>query len=170
MRPVFKEWLLVLPYRMQSVLVSALRGCDTARKDDPSKFITRGLRTCILNDADPTNTFMGPVHPEERHVSTFLWDLDSYPLHFVMHTAHAAEIVGYKHPDEDVRSFWVLFYENIVKALHMNPEAEAQLDVRLGFTPVELEGRRKALLGEHKWDAGTGTSHGDRDRPWSGGS
>jgi len=210
---VFKAWIFELPFRMQSVLNASLRGCDIARKDDPSKFVTRGLRTSILNNADPSNTFMGPIVPEEKHVKQFLWDLDRYPMHFIMHTAHAAEIVGFKHPDEAVRTWWLTFYQNVVKALHLTPETEAQLDVRLGYTPAEIEAikadpelesywnavrdrpaheaeLKKAreevakalkraevaeqelakLKKEHQWDAGTGTSHGGRGRPWSGGS
>src|SRR5574342_220810 len=139
MKPVFKEWLLSLPFRMQSVLASALRGCDIAKKDDNSKFITRALRSLILNNADPTNTFIvGEGIPEEKYVTAFLWDLDSYPMHFLMHTAHACEIVGYKYPDEKLKLFWIDFYKKMVKGSHLNPETEAQLDVRLGFTPAEL--------------------------------
>ncbi len=202
---VLKEWVFELPFRMQSVMMSALRGCDTARKDDASKFITRGLRAVLLNNADPSNTFIvGDGIPDAAHVKTFLWDLDAYPLHFVMHTTHAAEIVGYKHPDERMRIFWSQFYRDLVKALHLNPETEVQLDVRLGPTEAARDlpapQREKTLavnwaaLGRGKkdaeapvpenteapvpalkkskkgWDAGTGTSHGGRDRPWSGGS
>ncbi len=136
---VLKEWVFELPYRMQSVMMSALRGCDTARKDDASKYITRGLRGVLLNNADPTNTFIvGDGVPDAVHVKAFLWDLDAYPLHFVMHTTHAAEIVGYKHPDDRMRIFWSQLYRDLVKALHLNPETEAQLDVRLG--PTEAAG------------------------------
>jgi len=193
MPSVLKEWVFTLPLRMQSVLMCALRGCDTARKDDASKFITRGLRAMLLNNADPTNTFIvGEGIPDAVYVKTFLWDLDSYPLHFVMHTTHAAEIVGYKHPDPKLRIWWTGFYKDLVKALHMNPETEGQLDVRLGTAPSEPERvpeleedwadvrpeepkkpstkPKSKTLTKDKWDAGTGTSHGGRDRDWSGGS
>lgn len=165
---VLKDWVFDLPFRMQSVLMAALRGCDTARKDDNSKFITRSIRALMLNNADPSNTFIvGNGIPEKQYVKAFLWDLDSYPMHFIAHTMHAAEIVGYKHPDTDIRAWWRQFYIDLVKALHVNPEHEDQLNVRLGFTPAE---NQLNLDIEHKWDAGTGTSHGLRDRPWSGGS
>jgi len=153
MHSVIKAWVFNLPYRMQSVLMSALRGCDTARKDDPSKFITRALRPLVLNNADPSNTFMvGDGIPEDKHSKQFLWDIDCYPMHFVMHTAHAAEIIGYKYNGEldqriatgpqmgravSTRIWWGDFYRNVMKGLHVNPETEEQLDVRLGFTPGE---------------------------------
>jgi len=154
---------------MQSVLMSAMRGCDTARKDDNSKHITRAIRPILCNNADPSNTFMGTMIPLSKPTEQFLWDLDSYPMHFVAHTMHAAEIIGYKYPEDKVRKWWRKFYEDMVKALHLNPETETQLDVRLGFTPDEKrvnEVRAQA----HKWEAGTGTSHGSRERVWSGGS
>jgi len=172
---VLRPFMFKLPYRMQSVLMSAIRGCDTARKDDPSKWITRAMRPLILNNADPSNTFMSMSRVPEAHpAKTFLWDLDSYPMHFVMHLMHAAEIIGYKYQDlEDesdagnIRYYWLEFYKKIVTALHLNPETEEQLDIRLGFTPAEKE---SIDAHAHKWDAGTGTSHGNRNRDWSGGS
>jgi hypothetical protein len=137
MHSVIKSWVFTLPFRMQSVLLLALRGCDGVRKDDNSKAITRTLRGLVFNNADPTNTFITEAFPAKEKVEAFLWDLYGYPMHFVMHTTHAAEIVGFKHPDLKRRSEWIGFYEKAVKALHLNPETEAQLDVRLGFTPEE---------------------------------
>lgn len=174
---VLKPWVFDLPHRMQSVLMSALRGCDTARKDDHSKFITRALRGVVLNNADPSNTFITDCGiPDPKIASAFLWDLDAYPLHFIMHTTHAAEIIGYKHPDENLRKWWLGFYKKIVKGLHLNFETEKQLGVRLGLTDNELaEDAARRLLATKKvrkprWDAGTGTSHGGRNRSYSGSS
>lgn len=165
---VLKDWVHELPFRMQSVLMSALRGCDTARKDDVSKFVTRAIRPVVCNNADPSNTFMDAEVPADlSKVEQFLWDLDSYPMHFVAHTMHAAEIIGYKHPEAKIRKWWIKLYSDMVKALHLNPETQPQLDVRLGFTPTE---RKSTSEKAHKWDAGTGTSHGGRDREFSGGS
>ena len=93
-----------------------------------------------LNNADPTNTFIvGNGIPDEKYSKELIADVDSYPLHFMMHTIHAAEIIGYKHPDEKMRTWWIKFYRELVKGLHLNPEIEEQLDVRLGFTPAERE-------------------------------
>jgi hypothetical protein len=115
---VFKDWIFTLPWRMQSVLTSSLRGCDGVGKDDPSKFITRGIRSVVLNDADPSNSFItkGGV-PDAKMVKAFLWDLDGYPMHFIMHTAHAAEIIGYKHPHKKHRDWWLKFYKKVVVGL-----------------------------------------------------
>lgn len=153
---VLQDWMYTLPYRMQSVLMSSLRGCDTARKNDDSKYITRAIRALVLNNADPSNTFIIDGTPDESSVKSFLGDLDSYPVHFVTHTAHAAEIIGYKYPQLDTRHWWKEFYGKIVAALHLLPESQKQLDVRLGYTPTELKQLEES---EHQWEAGTGSSH-----------
>jgi len=199
MHSVLKPWFFTVPFRMQAVLMAGLRGCDTARKDDHSKTVTRGIRACLLNNADPTNTFIGDPIPKDEIVKQFLWDLDSYPMHFIAHTMHAAEIIGYKYPDLVVSAWWCSFYKDLVKALHLNPETEEQLDVRLGYTEADekalaevgmtvpqpqppkakrVRKKREQLVvagpvPDEKWDAGTGTSHGDRASrtvAWTGGS
>jgi hypothetical protein len=136
---VFKAWIFKLSYRMQAVLVLALRGCDGRGKEDNAKAVTRALRGLILNQTDSTNGFSNQTGvPDKAKADAWLEDLDAYPLHFVMHTIHAAEIVGYKCPKEGIAQFWLNFYLRSVKALHLMPETEAQLDVRLGYTPAEL--------------------------------
>lgn len=54
------------------------------------------------------------------------------PHHFQVHFMHAAEIVGYKHPDERIRKWWRTTYDYLVNDLHLHPETEDELDKRLG--------------------------------------
>jgi hypothetical protein len=187
MHSVIKPWVFTLPFRMQSVLLLALRGCDGVAKDDHSKAITRTLRGLVFNNADPTNTFITEAFPAKEKVEAFLWDLDGYPMHFVMHTTHATEIVGFKHPDVQRRTEWLGFYHKAVKALHLNPETEAQLDVRLGFTDAEkavadipspelLAAFQAALLADKKGFAqhiakhGYGVADPDDEKKWDAGT
>ncbi len=65
-------------------------------------------------------------------VGEYLRELDAIPHHFQLHFLHAAEIVGYKHPDTRVRVWWVQTYERLVHDMHLWPETEEQLDRRLG--------------------------------------
>jgi len=96
-----------------------------------------------MHDADPSNGFMDGGYSEgafyRSTVIRFVRDMDSYPLHFVSHLSQAAEIIAYKHPDEQLRKLWGMFYRDIAKALDMNPETPEQLDARLGFTEVEKQ-------------------------------
>jgi hypothetical protein len=153
MKPVVKLWVFELPFRMQSVLFASLRGCDTAHKDDFSKYITRSLRGVVLHNADTSNSFIDSKPPTPEVTKEFLYDMDSYPMHWIAHTMHAAEIIGYKHPDVPTSTWWLQFYQAMVKGLHLQTETPAQLDVRLGFTPGE--GAHPDMV----WEAGTGTSH-----------
>lgn len=65
------------------------------------------------------------------YIKILFSDIDSYPLHFILHLFHAIEIVGYKHPDEETRTFWHQVYLDFGKIIHFNPEIEDVLDKRL---------------------------------------
>lgn len=138
MTSVVQPWLQALPLKMQSVTLLGLRGCDGKHKEDPSKPLLRLMRQTVLVPAnpnymdDPDDNFMKSTVTEETAVR-FLNDLDPYPMHWLMHFLHAAEIIGYKHPDEGPREFfWWLYQNAVVAGLHLNPESEMQLDKRLG--------------------------------------
>lgn len=68
----------------------------------------------------------------DRVVDEYLRELDALPHHFQLHLMHAAEILGYKHPEERTRAWWFKTYERLVHDMHLWPETEAQLDERLG--------------------------------------
>lgn len=68
----------------------------------------------------------------DGYVGIYLRHVDELPHHFQLHLMHAAEILGYKHPDSDVRGFWATLYRAIVKDAHLNPETVEQMDRRLG--------------------------------------
>ena len=132
-KSVVQDWMSELPFRMQAVVLCALRGCDGQSREDPHKPIARYLRSCVLNPAfqkeDDRGTFMegAPSSP-----GVFLRDIDKYPIHWFVHFLHAAEILGCYHPDEDTRDWWSHFYCHGVQSLHFNPESKAQLDERFG--------------------------------------
>lgn len=70
----------------------------------------------------------------------YLRYVDEMPHHFQLHMMHAAEILGYKHPNDHVQYFWNQFYLMIVNDAHLRPEPEADMDRRLGDS-------------EHNWRA-----------------
>lgn len=141
-QPVMKSWTSFLPLRHQGVLVSALRGCDGASKDDNSKALNCMMRRACLNPADDRETlnergFFGfsPARLK-RDFPNFLHSLDQYPLHYVTHLMHACEVIGYKHPDLRFREFFSIAYMMIVHKLHLNVETCEQMDTRLCFDRV----------------------------------
>lgn len=62
----------------------------------------------------------------------YLSRVDEMPHHFQLHLMHAAEILGYKHPDPWIRGWWADTYVTLVRDLHLNPETEDQMNHRLG--------------------------------------
>jgi len=126
-----------LGLRHQGVLLSAVRGCDTAPKDDPSKRMSRVFRAAILRShcGDPLKSlsFIEEVTDKEFNLraEALLYSLDQYPFHFIMHFVHAAEICGYYHPEEKRRQQWLMFYLDAVNKMHMHPETKEELDKRL---------------------------------------
>lgn len=133
---VVKEWISTIPYKMQAVLLLSLRGCDGTLKEDPSKMITRALRSVLFHPAvknfNDGGMFMSVnIAVLQNSLEKFADNLDHYPNHFVTHLLHAMEIVGYKHPDIKVAEFWLNAYRNCCRGMHLNHEHEYQLNSRL---------------------------------------
>jgi len=130
---VVKPWLSLCSLKQQTVLLSALRGCDGKMKEDYSKPFTRKLRGVLLFNAGGIQTagkfmadFVGGTE-----ITKFVSNLDHYPMHWLLHFLHAAEIIGYKHPEKEIREWWFFLYKEITNAIHLNIETEKQLDERL---------------------------------------
>lgn len=136
MPSVLKDWVQNLGLRHQGTLLTAVRGCDTAPKDDPSKLLIRCLRAEILNahcgDNMQARTFIEAVDMEEmlRRFNLFRKSHDHYPMHYFMHVLHAIEIIGYKAPSNRA-GVWKGFYVSLCNKLHLNVETERELDQRL---------------------------------------
>lgn len=140
----------------QTVLLTAVRGPDGLPKYGGIKMLLRWYRRCVLlsaidgrvldNPIDPNGgSFTGPSLDGDDdldpwcdrmlvHVNSYLRDLDAIPHHFQMHFMHAVEIVGYKHPDEQIALWWRQLYLRLVNDMHLHPESEEELDSRLGDT------------------------------------
>lgn len=135
---VVQEWLAEhCSLKQQTILLSALRGCDGIAKEDISKTLTRALRGTLLHSAhygspEQPGTFMSIAEVDlEEAANKFIAHLDHYPVHWVFHFAHACEIVGYKHPEPRVGIFWHSVYFGICTALHVQAESESSCDHRL---------------------------------------
>lgn len=151
--PVTQPWVHALPFMQQTVLLTAIRGPDGVEKYHPSKYLLRWYRRCTLLSAmdghvlpnpfdNNGGSFTGPsievptngdwLPAMDEVVSQYLRSLDALPHHFQMHLMHAAEILGYKHPDEAIRGWWRRTYHRLVNDLHLWPEEEELMDARLG--------------------------------------
>jgi hypothetical protein len=155
--PVTQEWCHGITFMQQTVLLTAVRGPDGIAKYHPCKYLLRWFRRCTLVSSldgivlttpwhPGGGSFMGPsyLHTADEgdgsdwaawmtnQVSDYLRALDELPHHFQLHFMHAAEILGYKHPNPDIRGWWHSTYVRLVHDMHLWPESEAQMDDRLG--------------------------------------
>jgi hypothetical protein len=155
---VLQDWVLELTLMQQGVLVAGVRGPDGIEKNHISKLLIRWLRRCILHMAfeskiagtpvaftNPRDlgggSFTGPSIVDHSRswqdamlpvVNEYFHHLDEIPHHFHLHFLHAAEILGYKHPDPVIKEWWRWLYFRLVNDLHLNPETEQRMDLRLG--------------------------------------
>lgn len=144
-RSVFPDWLLQLPLQQQSVLILACRGPDGINKFHPTKRILRAYRASILKQArtgrmtrvgEEGDSFMSldDFHSDaywENNCQVFFAQSDDLPHHYYMHLMHGTEVLAYKHPDAIFRYRWLSFYTDCCNDLHLFPENEKQMDMRL---------------------------------------
>lgn len=161
---VWQSWTFELSFMQQTVLATAVRGPDGLPKYGGVKMLLRWYRRCVLVSSldgevltnphdDRGGSFMGPSykHTDEywrggtlppspwqvsmnNILSDYLRELDAVPHHFQLHLLHSFEIVGYKHPDFEIRKWFREAYERLVLDMHLWPETEEQLDERLNDT------------------------------------
>lgn len=126
---VVQPWVAACSFKEQTVLLLALRGCDTVAKHSAGKAVTRALRRIVLKNAmtDPS-AFMTdqPYAPGLDQ-----GEVDGAPHHWLMHLIHAAEVVGFRHPDSGLRASWRDWYVDACQQMHMSPETEAEMRARL---------------------------------------
>lgn len=145
---ILQDWVRNLGLRHQGVLVSAVRGPDSAPKEDHAKRVVRSYRAAILKcfcgDPKKASSFIETVDLTElrNRLDSLRRSFDQYPIHWVLHMLHAAEIVGYKHPDHDgIGMVWGRFYNLMCFKMHLNPESEADLDARLNASEDQFAAR-----------------------------
>lgn len=138
MKSIIQDWAANLGLRHQGVLVSAVRGCDSVQREDASKYLVRVFRGVLLNahvgDVRKAASFMVPFDPYQwdHSVADFLRSIDHYPNHWLLHWMHACEVVGYKHPNEEIGEAFEDLYRKLCKKFHLFPESVETLDERLG--------------------------------------
>lgn len=145
--PVLQDWVGGISRRQQGVLILALRGPDGFRKEHDCKDVIRTMRACVMNSGREGRPMeLGQVYATDKFMRMdliatpatwnptkrkFLDAIDEYNTHFNMHFLHAAAVLGFNHPLDDVRKRWLDFYREGCDVLHVNPEPEEQMRHRL---------------------------------------
>jgi len=140
---VLQDWVTELSFMQQTVLITAIRGCDLETKHGHTKPFVKALRGCILKSANPgTNDFMDPNYIDtHRHWEINLgcgrwkacFDVGHFPMHWVSHAMHASMIIAYMHPDEVTRDWWAehVLTHFLDQVGHLQLEPKASMIARL---------------------------------------
>lgn len=162
----------------QSVLLTAIRGPDGLNKNHVSKLLCRWLRRCILRVAftgetfddpftegggsftGPSITSLGPFATPmadlswtqniSQVVTSYLERTDEIPHHFQLHFMHAAQILGYKHPNMTTRRWWLQTYHRLANDMHLIPEPEDVMDLRLGDVEAQWRAAEEVTASDPK--------------------
>ena len=130
---VVQSWVEELPLRMQSVMLLGLRGPDHERCPEIKK-MTRWLRGLVLRPANPHNVvqFMRAEPPERiKEKSLIHRELEFVPMHYYTHLMHVLEVIGYRHPNEQIREHGLWLFFDMCRLLHLPPESDAEFSERL---------------------------------------
>lgn len=93
---VLHDWVHELPFQMQALLLTAVRGPDENNKHNTAKAIVRYFRGSVIKPAGKwygrnDNDFMwGEYDLFAVHMNNFWDDHDEYSHHFIMHLSHCA--------------------------------------------------------------------------------
>ena len=141
MKSVLQDWVMKLPLREQGTLLTSVRGCDLEPKAwtsvgvaySPGRRLTAFIRWCFMNPADirevdrEEGAFFQSVPPNPFKPSEF----GHLPQHWYSHAMHALCVIGYRHPNLDIRGKAASLYFQMVWNMHLEPESETHMINRL---------------------------------------
>lgn len=136
---VLLPWVMVLPWKMQSILLSGLRAPDF--KTSATKKICRWMRAISQNNADPSKGYMEPqdfFKSDSRSpngkplvIAECMDELEYLPCHYVHHFADALRVIGVYHNDMRIRAFANTVHEEIAEEIfHFQAEIPADFVAR----------------------------------------
>ncbi len=131
---------LLLRWLRRSMLVCAFDGTVVMNPWDPrggsftgpSLAAPSGPVSQSVKDLPVTGEHETWMQGMDRVLTDYFRTVDELPHHFQLHFMHAAEILGYKHPDPTIRAWWHKTYLRLVNDLHLLPEPEERMNWRLG--------------------------------------
>lgn len=117
---VLQDWVTMLPWKQQSILISGMRGPDEPTLPATKK-VNRWLRTVSQQNADPTKDYMRDDGlPEPLELCD---ELEFLTSHYVHHLADALAVVAYGHPTAGIAAQAARYHYRIAEELfHFQPE------------------------------------------------
>ena len=114
--PVLQDWVMNLNWKMQTGLISAIRGYDDDIETEDNidvKSVVKMIRFLVLRNADGGTKFMSKYCLEEDEVVTILVNhiencIKTYKsLHWVKHMIMAIDIIMDYHHSSYVQHYWL---------------------------------------------------------------
>ena len=135
-RSVLQNWVADLPLRAQGTLLTCVRGCDLTPKyplDSLERQLVAALRWSFMVPADVREVDSEPGCFFRSQIPTDFKPsaLGHYPLHWVSHVMHSAEVLSVYHPNRYIADKWREVYLKLAHSLHLLPETPKELDNRL---------------------------------------
>jgi hypothetical protein len=94
---VLQDWVSSLSLKKQTVMLGAIRSCDTV-STLKIKQVTTWIRTKLLRNADPMTGFMHAALDDLPLFEQIDREFERLPLHFAHHLILALQVIGYRTP------------------------------------------------------------------------
>lgn len=121
MSTVCQDWVTELPWKLQSILFSSLRGPDQELLVGIKQF-SKWMRSVTQNNADPSKPYMNGIKLPK--VEALFKELEHCPCHFVHHFLDGMAIIAYAHPAPKVAALAAeVHYACVEEIFHFVPEA-----------------------------------------------
>jgi len=132
--PVLKDWVIVLPWKMQSALLSSLRGVDGGPAPH-LKQVQKFVRQAVQHDADPSTTYMAADlswmddRQARRDVQN---ELGRTSLHYAHHLIEGLTIISHFTDNHNDRITAALLVEHLLtNHVHWHVETAEEIKERL---------------------------------------
>lgn len=120
---VLQPWVQQLPWKLQSILFSSLRGPDQEYLVN-IKMVSKWMRAVTQENADPSKPYMNGITLPP--IAALYKELEHCPCHFVHHFLDGIAIIAYAHPSDSVSHYAAdIHYSCAEEIFHFVPETPA---------------------------------------------
>jgi len=121
MDSVLRPWVMAMPWKMQSILLSGLRAPDAPT--DATKRLCRWMRGESQHNAHPAKGYMQPQLLSKELINKCMDELEYLSCHYVHHFADAMAVIAYYHPGPSIAAFALAVHAEVaMEIFHFKPE------------------------------------------------
>ncbi|MGY4884047.1 MAG: hypothetical protein ACP5NZ_00520 [Nanobdellota archaeon] len=120
-----QKWISNLYNKQKDILGHSLTGPPTTCPTTVNNAVNWMMSVCL--DSSLLKKFDLSV----PSIENFEKDLQYCTMHYYSHLMQSMEIIGYNHPDENIRDIALGYYAAMVEFLHLSPETKEDMSRRL---------------------------------------